>query len=76
MREVKLYDTPASWLQIIRLDEFALFHCDIKSGTLTDAGGGFSPSGEEVCAIFSNLQAAESYCSAKVLELPFPRCEI
>jgi hypothetical protein len=79
MREIRLYDrgrTPASWMQIVRPSEFAVFHSDIKSGAMTNAAGAFAASGEETCAIFSSLAEAEEYCQRKVRELPWLRCEI
>src|SRR5262245_11815140 len=79
MREIRLYDrdrTPASWMQIIRPGEFAVFHSQIKGGAMTDAAGTFTAAGEEVCALFGSLQKAEDYCAHKVRELPALRCEI
>jgi len=79
MREVKLYDrsrTPASWMQLIQPGEFAVFHTDAKNGGMTDSSGRFPRQGEEACSIFGSLEAAESYSTAKVLEVPGVRCEI
>jgi hypothetical protein len=79
MREVKLYDrsrTPANWMQIIQPGEFAVFHTNARNGGMTDSSGQYPRQGEEACSIFSSLEAAENYCTAKVLEVPSMRCEI
>ena len=80
MDEVKLYDRarkPASWMGIIRRDQFAVFHQDLRStAELSPRGEAVTDPAESVCCIFDDLDQARSYCEQKVKEYAFMRCAV
>src|SRR5215475_1829558 len=80
MRELRLYDpdrSPRAWTDIIRPGQYAVFHSDLRTDVEKKPDGRYLQPGEEsFCLLFDSLEEAETYCEAKVAEVPNLRCDI
>ena len=80
VQELKLYDPerqPPSWTELIHPGQYAVFHSNVHTDTASRPDGSFfSPGEESTCLVFDSLLEAESYCQARVEEVPSLRCDI
>ena len=78
--EIRLYDpsrTPPDWTDVMAPGQCAvLFTRRESSLPLSPAGQPFARRDEATCLLFDRLAAAQQYCEAKVLEIPYVVCEI
>jgi hypothetical protein len=77
---LKLYDParkPAEWTGLVHAGQYAVFHSDIATDVEKTPDGRYLKPGEDsTCLVFDSLAEAESYCEAKVEEIPSLRCDI
>jgi hypothetical protein len=80
MQELRLYDPnrrPKTWTDIIRTGQYAVFHSDLQTDVEKKPDGHFLAPGEDsFCLVFDSLAEAETYCEAKVEQVPSLRCDI
>jgi hypothetical protein len=80
MQEVRLYDPnrrPSDWTELLQPGQYAVFHSDVNTDVEKKADGYFlAPGDESTCLVFDSLTEAESYCEAKVDQIPNLRCDI
>src|SRR6476646_3509180 len=80
MQQLKLYDParkPAEWTGLVRPGQFAVFHSDLATDVERAPDGHYLQSGEDsTCMVFDSLPEAETYCEARVEEIPNLRCDI
>ena len=80
MQRVRLYDParkPADWTGLVHPGQYAVFHSDIATDVeKTPEGQYLQPGEDSICLVFDSLPEAESYCEAKVEQIPSLRCDI
>jgi hypothetical protein len=80
MQELKLYDParqPASWTEIVRPGQYAVFHTDVHGDVEKRADGSIVRAPEEsTCLLFDSLEEAETYCRSKVEKVLDLRCDV
>ena len=80
MQIVRLHDAgrrPASWTEIIRAGQFAVFAKDEASGMPCDLDGGrFTNVGAATCAIIDSIEEARTLCEAAVQRHPSLRLDV
>ena len=80
IQEIQLYDPkrrPANWTELLHPGQYAVFHSDVETNIeKTPAGKYLQPEDQSTCAVFDSLDEAETYCEAKVEEIPRLCCEI
>lgn len=80
MREIQLYDPerqPADWPALLHAGQYAVFHSDVATDVEKRPDGHYLRSGDKsTCLVFDSLPEAETYCEAKVDEIPRLRCDI
>jgi hypothetical protein len=77
---VRLYDPsrrPASWMQIVRVGQFAVFAKDLESGAACGADGRpFADPSQATCAIADTLAEAQAFAATAVANSPSLRIDI
>ena len=80
MQQLKLYDParkPTEWTGLVHSGQFAVFHSDVATDVERASDGHYLQPGEDsTCLVFDSLPEAETYCEAKVEEIPNLRCDI
>ncbi len=80
MQIVRLHDParrPASWTEIIRAGQFAVFAKDGEAGVpCAPDGARLADAGAASCAIFDSLPEARAFCEAAVLRRPSLRLDV
>jgi hypothetical protein len=80
VQELALYNPnrkPASWMELIRPTQYAVFVCDVESGVeLTADGRYLDPGMPRTCLLVDSLEEAEQFCRAKIAAIPNLRCEV
>ena len=80
METIRLHDparTPASWTQIIRPGQFALFAKNLDTGAPCDThGADFADPSQASCAIVDSLPEARAIAEAAVASVPALRLDI
>lgn len=79
MQIVRAYDParePRNWMQIIQRTQFAVFAADIDSGAPCGIDGVPTTVDEATCAIAESLADAETFCRARVEQLPTVRFDV
>lgn len=80
MSQVALYDpnrNPASWTDLIRPTQYAVFFRDVVTGAeLTSDGNNFDPGMTRTCLIFDSFEETEQYCRRQVEAIPSLRCDV
>ena len=80
MQRLKLYDPtrkPTDWTGLVHEGQYAVFHSDLATDIeRTPEGNYLQPGEDSTCMVFDSLAEAESYCEAKVEQIPNLRCDI
>jgi hypothetical protein len=80
VQRLKLYDParkPAEWTGLVHSGQYAVFHSDLATDIeRTPEGHYLQPGEDSTCLVFDSLAEAESYCEAKVEQIPSLRCDI
>jgi hypothetical protein len=80
MQEIELYDPqrrPANWADLLHPGQYAVFHSDVATNVEKASDGHYlRPEDKSTCLVFDSLLDAETYCEAKVEEIPRLRCDI
>jgi hypothetical protein len=80
MQQLKLYDParkPTEWTGLVHAGQFAVFHSDVATDIERSPDGHYLQPGEDsTCLVFDSLAEAETYCEAKVEQIPNLRCDI
>ncbi len=78
--EIRLFDPhrkPADWTDVMGPTQCAVLLQDRKSSVaLSPAGRPFAKREDATCLLFDSVDAAQQFCEAKVLGLPYVSCEI